>query len=98
MPVALPLPAGWGVLAHKPLHPHSFSLLPILGLKHNSFPWKESPCSAEEKNKSCPWPWRVRGVRERELVLNEYKAGQPSVCVLASVLASSFPVCVGVGN
>jgi hypothetical protein len=62
MPVALPLPAG--VFAHKPLHGYSFSLLPTLGLKHNSFPWKESLRSAEEKNKSYPQPWRVRGTRE----------------------------------
>lgn len=31
-------------------------------------------------------------------MLNGYKAGQPSVCALGFVLASSFPVCVCVGG
>lgn len=62
MPAALPLPAG--AFTHKPLHGYSFSLPHILGLKHNSLPWKESPHFAEEKNQSCPQPWRVRGVKE----------------------------------
>lgn len=67
MPAALPLPAG--AFTHKPLHGYSFSLPHILGLKHNSLPWKESPHFAEEKNQLSPALEGQRG--QGELELNE---------------------------
>lgn len=81
MPAALPLPVQVCTYTDSYTLNLFFSSFHF-SFKHNSFAWKKANCILQQKSrKECCLPSALALIAQVELGLNEYRAGQPRVCM-----------------